>query len=204
MRTPRIELPTVQNWSCHDCSECCRGGLLITLTAEEKRRIEQQHWKAADGVDPQAAVVAHGGGFRLGHQSDGDCVFLDPAGRCRIHAKFGPEAKPLACRLYPLVLHPAGKKFIAGLRFSCPSAVANRGKPMTEQGAELQKLAALVMPAGHTEGTPPPVVSGPAGEWLDFLRFVRRLDLMLATGGVGVALKLMRALHWLGQRRRIM
>jgi len=140
--------------SCHGCSECCRDGLVVTLTPEERLRIEQQRWTAADGVDPQATVVVHGSGFRLGHQSDEACVFLEPAGRCRIHAKFGAEARPLACRLYPLVLHPAGKKLVADLRFSCPSAVANRGKPMSEQDAELQKLAALVVPIGHKESPP--------------------------------------------------
>ena len=63
----------------------------------------------ADGVDPDKMIVSGLMQHRLGHLADGACVFLDPAGRCRIHAKFGEAAKPLACRLYPLVIHPAGK-----------------------------------------------------------------------------------------------
>ncbi len=31
------------------------------------------------------------------------CLFQDPAGRCRIHARFGEEAKPVSCRQFPLV-----------------------------------------------------------------------------------------------------
>ncbi len=197
MKSPRIEIPTIQNWSCHGCSDCCRGELLITLSPEEKQRIQKQNWTVADGVDPAKMIAAEGNRFRLGHQSDGACVFLDSAGRCRIHAKFGEEAKPLACRLYPLVIHPAGKKLVGGLRFSCPSAAANRGKPMSEQGAEIQKLADLVVPGDYQEGSPPPVLATPGMEWPDFLRFVKWLDTSLAAKDVPVALKLLRALHWL-------
>ena len=197
MKSPRIEIPGLQNWSCHGCTDCCRGGLLITLSLAEKERIEKQHWTAADGVDPDSMIAAEGNRFRLMHRSDGACVFLDPAGRCRIHAKFGEDAKPLACRLYPLVIHPAGKKLVVGLRFSCPSAVANRGKPLSEQRAEVQALANLVVPADYQEGPPPPVLVTPGIEWTDFLRFIKWLDTSLAVKDVPVALRLMRTLHWL-------
>ncbi len=187
----------MQNWSCHGCTDCCRGGLLITLSPAEKQRIEQQNWTPADGVDPDAMIVVEGKGFRLGHQSDGACVFLDPSGRCRIHAKFGEEAKPLACRLYPLVIHPVGKRLVVGLRFGCPSAVANRGRPLSAQRAEIQRLSNLVVPDGYQEGSPPPVLAAPVTEWTDFLRFVKWLDRSLAVKDVPVALKLVRTLHWL-------
>jgi lysine-N-methylase len=176
--------------------------LLITLSAEEKQRIEKQAWTAADGVDPSAIFVAQGSDFRLGHQSDGACVFLDPSGRCRIHAKFGEAAKPLACRLYPLVLHPAGKKVVVGMRFSCPSAAANRGKPLEEQGSDIQKLAALVVPTNYGQIPPPPVSATPGIEWPDFLRYIKWLDVCLAAPGVPIALKLIRALHCLRAAER--
>jgi lysine-N-methylase len=196
MKPAQIEIPEFQNWSCHGCTDCCRGGLLIMLTPADKQRIEQQNWTPADGVDPAATIVAEGTGFRLGHQSDGACVFLDPSGRCRIHAKFGEEAKPLACRLYPLVIHPAGKKLVVGLRFSCPSAAANRGQALSAQRAAIQGLANLVVPSGYQEGSPPPVAAA-QGEWPDLLRFVKWLDRSLAAKDVPVALKLLRTLHWL-------
>ena len=197
MKTLRIETPLIQNWSCHGCTDCCRDQLMIKLSPEEKRRIEGQGWTRADGVDPGAMIVGEGSYFRLGHQSDGACVFLDASGRCRIHAKFGEEAKPLACRLYPLVIHPAGKKLLAGLRFSCPSAVANRGKSLAEQGREIQKLAALVVPDDCQEIPPPPVLASPGMEWPDFLRFVKWLDRSLAVEDAPLALKFLRTLHWL-------
>ena len=187
----------MQNWSCYGCTDCCRDQLVVMLSAGEKERIETQAWTVADGVGPFAMIVAQGEGFRLGHRSDGACVFLDSAGRCRIHTKWGEAAKPLACRLYPFVIHPAGKKLVVGVRFSCPSAAANRGKPMAEQGAELQKLAALVVPEDYRNIEPPPVLATLGMEWPDFLRFIKWLDTSLAGNDVPVALKLLRALHWL-------
>lgn len=197
MKSPRIEIPTIQNWSCHGCSDCCRGQLLIKISAEEKGRIEKQNWTQADGVDPAAMIVEERGYFRLGHQSDGACVFLDAAGRCRIHSKFGEATKPLACRLYPLVIHPAGGKLVVGLRFSCPSAAANLGKPLTERAGELQSLAKEVVPRDFEEGPPPPVVAAHDGEWADFQRFVKWIDTSMSANSVPVALKLLRTLHWL-------
>ena len=197
MKSLPIEIPTLPNWSCHGCSDCCRGQLLIALSPEEKLRIEKQQWTTADGVEPDELIVEEGKMFRLGHQPDGACVFLDAAGRCRIHTKFGEEAKPLACRLYPLVIHPAGNKAVVGLRFSCPSAAENRGRPLSAQSAEIQKLARLVVPEDYDAGSPPPILAAPDGEWPDFLRFVKWLDTSLAPSDVPVALKLLRALHWL-------
>jgi lysine-N-methylase len=197
MKLSRIEIPELQNWSCHGCSDCCRGALLIKISAEEKEQIEKQKWTAADGVDPASMIVKDWNYFRLGHQSNGACVFLDAAGRCRIHAKFGEAAKPLACRLYPLVIHPAGGKLVVGLRFSCPSAAANKGKALTERGVELRELAREVVPRDFDEGPPPAIVAAPPGEWADFHRFVKWLDASLFPSEVPMALKLLRALHWL-------
>jgi len=197
MKPQGIEIPTIQNWSCHGCTDCCRGRLMIAITSAEKLRLEQQNWTAADGVDPAAMLVGEGDQYRLGHSADGACVFLDAAGRCRIHAKFGEAAKPLACRLYPLVIHPAGKRVAVGLRFSCPSAAANRGLPLSAQAKEIRKLASLVVPENYQEGSPPPIAHTSGMQWPDFLRFVKWLDLTLAAEHVPVALKLLRGLHWL-------
>ena len=198
MKSFRIETPSIQNWSCHGCTACCRGGMMIELSDEEKRRIEGQGWTKADGVDPATMIVTEKGLVRLGHQSDGACVFLDAAGRCRIHSRFGEPAKPRACRLYPLTLHPVARKLVVGLRFSCPSAAANAGKPLANQLPALQELAGLVVPDGFA-GFPAPAILQQEGlDWPDFMRFVLWLDKTMSPENKPVALKLQRALHWLG------
>ena len=197
MKPVHIQTPSGQNWSCHGCSDCCRGVMAIPLLPEDRRRIEQQHWSAADGVAPAQMFVSGLNGVRLGHGADGACVFLDANGRCRIHAKFGEAAKPLACRLFPLVIHPAGKKLLVGLRFSCPSAAAGNGKPLAEQGAEISQLVRLVVPPDHADIPPPPVAAATGIAWPDFLRFTRWMDATLAAETAGIGLKLLRTLHWL-------
>lgn len=195
MKPFRIEAPSLQNWSCHGCTACCRGGLVIELSDDEKQRIERQGWTKTDGVDPAKMFVPHKGHFRLGHQEDGACVFLDPAGKCRIHARFGEAAKPRACRLFPLALHPVAKKIVVGVRFSCPSAAANSGPPLSAQTAGLADLARLVVPEGFMDFPAPAILHEESLPWPDFMRFVSWLDHAMSPGNLPVALKLRRALH---------
>jgi len=197
----RLELPTIQNWTCHNCSGCCRQHQ-IEITDEERRRIEEQGWHEDDRIPSgQPTVVWYAGPlwkkrYRLAHQSDGACIFLEENGLCRIHATFGEEAKPLACRIYPYAFHPAGKRVAVSLRFSCPSVVANRGKAVSEQRGELRKIARLVVPDGAQMTPPPGVSSTEQLEWPEFLRFVDALDSTLAEPNVSIATKLLRALFW--------
>jgi lysine-N-methylase len=116
--------------------------------------------------------------------------------------KFGEVAKPLACRLYPLLIYPAGKKVMVGLRFSCPSAAANLGKSLAEYPAEITRLAREVLPEGCEQVPPPAVAVTPGLDWPDFLRYVRWLDVILAAENVSMALKLLRALQWLEKVER--
>jgi lysine-N-methylase len=176
---------------------------VIEVTDEERRRIEGQKWTAADGVPVERPLFVWLAGppwkkrYRLAYQPDGACVFLDERGLCRIHAKFGENAKPLACRIYPYAFHPAGKKVTVSLRFSCPSVVANRGRPVSEQTRDLKQIARLVVPDNAAE-TPPPLVSiREKVDWPDFLRLVSALDETLAQPGVPIVVKLLRALFWI-------
>jgi len=202
MAIPRLELPAIQNWSCHHCGDCCRHHS-IEVTDEERKRIEAQRWTRADGIsdaqnifvplDKPKGKMHH----RLAHQGNGACVFFDSKGLCRIHTKFGEDAKPLACRIFPYAFHPAGKKVVVSLRFSCPSAAANRGKPVSQQAADIKKIAEAVVPEGVEKIPAPPIIASAHPEWPDFLRFIARLDVTLAEPNVPVAVKLLRALFWL-------
>lgn len=197
----RLELPVMQNWSCHNCSGCCRQHE-IEITSEEHQRILAQNWNSADGIPPGQPVVEKMSGmfgkkrYRLAHQPDGACVFLDERGLCRIHAKFGEAAKPLPCRVYPYTFHPSGKGVTISLRFSCPSAVANKGRPVAQQTKELREIAQLVVPRG-AENSPPPRVNRRAQvSWSDFRRFVDALEGDIADSSVPLAVRLARTLLW--------
>lgn len=170
-----LTLPTIQNWSCHNCSGCCKQHL-IEITEAERQRIIDQKWTEADGIPQgQAVVEPHAGPFwkrryRLAHQSDGACVFLNEQGLCRIHAKFGEAAKPLACRIYPYAFHPAGKRITVSLRFSCPSVVKNLGRTCSQNKDEIKTLAKLVVPEGSDQISAPQLNSKCSSNWDDVLR----------------------------------
>src|SRR5712691_4045759 len=128
MSLPIRHLPVVQNWDCHGCTNCCRD-YVVHVTDEERRRILAQGWETDPDIGDLPLFVRFGPWWRrrwrLSERGNGDCVFLSPQGRCRIHERFGGDAKPLACRLFPFVLVPTENHWRVGLRYACPSVAAN-------------------------------------------------------------------------------
>ena len=207
MASLRLDLPVLQNWDCHNCGGCCKQHL-IEITDAERERIVTQGWTAADGIPEGQPIFEKMNGFfgrpqwRLAHRADGGCVFLDERGLCRIHAKFGEPAKPLACRIYPYAFHPAGKSVAVSLRFSCPSVVKNAGRTMTAQQAEIRRLAEAVVPQDAVTNPAPQINAAERLDWPDFHRCVDALDETLApTAGPSptpLVVRLLRAVEWTG------
>ncbi|QDV28326.1 Flagellin N-methylase [Planctopirus ephydatiae] len=163
-----LELPLLQNWSCHNCGGCCKKHL-IEITEAERQRIDSQGWNAAElpeGLPPYVPLGRTSEGrYRLSQRADGACVFLTDEGLCQIHARFGEPAKPLPCRLYPYVFHPTGKGLVVGLRYSCPSVIRNAGRDLGSQQAELKQLAQETI-ADWPEEIPAPRLSDRSpGAW---------------------------------------
>lgn len=193
-----LELPTIQNWCCHNCGGCCRQHA-IYITAAEEQRITQQHWTDLPGWPKgNGLFVKDGprGQKRLATREDGACVFLDEQGLCRIHGKFGEPAKPLACQVYPYAFHPSGEGLTVSLRFSCPSVVKNLGRPVSDQTADLQRLAKQVLPEHYKALPPPDLIRGLRMAWSEFLDVVDALDAMLHVADVPLVLRVRRLLEW--------
>ncbi len=143
MSLPVRSLPVLQNWDCHGCTDCCRE-YRVGITEEERKRILAQGWEndpATQGMKLFARDGWFSGKYRLNHRADGACVFLDEKGGCRIHAKFGSEAKPLACRMYPFVFTPMGNHWRVGLRYACPSVTNDQGRPVSEHLGVIREYA---------------------------------------------------------------
>jgi lysine-N-methylase len=181
-------LPLVQNWDCHVCGNCCKE-YHVVLSEEERRRIAEQGWENDPLVAGMPLFTRFGPPwarrYELSHREDGSCIFLSEQGRCRIHERFGSEAKPLPCRLYPFILVPAGNHWRVGLRFACPSATESRGRQAGVHAADLQRYAVQLVererlarsPAGPAQlGMPPPALQGRQRvDWPDLFRFVEVL-----------------------------
>lgn len=202
MPSPPLILPTIQNWNCHNCAGCCRQHE-IEITPEEKTRIEKQRWDEDDSIPQGQPVLVKMGlsptsnRYRLAHQEDGSCIFLDEKGLCRIHAKFGEPAKPLACQVYPYAFHPAGKKVAVSLRFSCPSVVANLGKRVDQQSGEIKKIADQVLPQRYKPPAAPSLTAKESLGWPDTLKMVAALNGFFKARDCRFLVQLMRAISWM-------
>jgi lysine-N-methylase len=188
MGFPVMQLPVVQHWECHASGSCCKEHR-IPLTDAERARIAAQGWDAEG--DLSGYPPFHRGGwlrrrYFLNHRPDGSCVFLSAEGRCRIHERHGYETKPLACRLFPFVLVPAGDHWRVSLRFSCPSAAASTGPALSAYDAELADFAVRLaereklgpQPAGFLN-RPPRLRGGVRLPWPDLLHLVDGLMMVL-------------------------
>ena len=185
MTMPVRSLPVIQNWDCSGCGACCRA-YHVPVTAEERGRIERQGWEQDEEFQGVAYFAKEGswlagGGYRLNHRADGACVFLGPDNRCRIHAKFGSAAKPLACRVYPFLLVPAGDHWRLGLRFACPAVAGDQGRPIADHLPEAREYAAaLEADSPATVGSLPiPLQAGRIVPWSDILRIVTAVSKLL-------------------------
>lgn len=54
------------------------------------------------------------------------CIMLDEQGLCRIHSRWGPEAKPGVCQMYPFIALPADRVGFDGLGLSLSCTQAGR------------------------------------------------------------------------------
>jgi lysine-N-methylase len=186
MSLPIRHLPVVQNWDCRACGGCCHE-YQVGVTDQERERILSQGWERDPVLAGKPLFVRGGHGWRkryhLNQRPDGACIFLSSEGRCRIHERFGPEGKPLACRLYPFVLIPAGDHWQVGLRFACPSAIASKGRALREHQPELKRYAELLeqqSPAPLRQLPPPTLQSGQSVPWSELHRFVQAILAILS------------------------
>lgn len=178
MSFPLRDLPVMQNWDCHTCGDCCHR-MKAVITDEEKRRIE-----ALDLVgDPDVAAKpwfarAGSGKWTLRHRPDGGCVFLTAANHCRLQERFGADVKPFVCRLFPFLLIPAGNHWRVGMRFSCPSAAANQGRPVADARNDLVHLSGLLeqhVGRSADSATPALMQMGEQLAWPEMVRVVEVL-----------------------------
>jgi lysine-N-methylase len=183
MTLPVRQLPVIQNWDCHNCGFCCRE-YVVHVTDEEKRRIEDQGWAQKPEFAGKALFRKVKGRWALNEQQGG-CIFLDERGWCRIHSSFGPEGKPLACRLYPFILVPAGDHWNIGLRFACPSVSTNKGRSLREHLPDLRRYADLLRHQMPTidKLAPPALQRRQRVAWADLQRFVQSLSRIFSDRG---------------------
>ncbi len=211
MARPIQHLPVLQNWDCHVCGTCCQE-YQVEISETERKRIESQNWDVEQDLGGRAPFKRQGW-FRkrwmLNHRADDSCVFLSEQGRCRIHEKFGFAAKPLPCRLFPFVLTPVNDYWAVGMRYACPSAAANKGRPVLEHDKDLIEFARLLaeregltpQPNG-TLTKPPELKIGHRLDWSDLLRVQKAVLSIIRNSKVPLERRLRQCLSFSKEMRK--
>jgi lysine-N-methylase len=194
IRLPILTLPVGdQRYSCHGCGNCCRD-FTVQLRDDDLRRLREQKWEERVG---SPVTIEFRGQAYLRQRDDGACIFWMPDGRCRIHAEFGFEEKPIACQLFPFSIVPGERDAAIGINFACGSVLENKGAALGTHKSELLRMAERVpetLEAPVSIGLAEGLVAEP-GE-IDAL--VAGLDAYLRRSEVPLVLRL-DGLAWLAQ-----
>jgi Fe-S-cluster containining protein len=107
LEIPRGAVLPDMRFECQGSGACCRNLSLGPLAQADVRRLETLDLASAfpllGGASPvEAHALPDGGSAPFLRKVDGHCVFQLDDGRCGLHVRLGPEAKPLTCRLFPL------------------------------------------------------------------------------------------------------
>ncbi|MBI4617047.1 MAG: YkgJ family cysteine cluster protein [Planctomycetes bacterium] len=146
-KSPRLELPSGQNFTCQGSTRCCRM-LDVPLLPAELARYAGEDWKEK----PIARTL--GGAPHTPLVRSGACAFLSEEGRCRIHERLGACGKPLTCRIFPYTFAFCGPTVRVGVRFSCPTILANKGEPVVRQEDLVRGMAQAYRQAKRIEPLP--------------------------------------------------
>ena len=93
MALPIRHLPVLQNWDCHVCGTCCQE-YVVTVTDEEKKRIDAQGWDRDADLGGFVPFVRHGPPWAR------TMAAQPPARRqLRLPEREGPLPRPRAARL---------------------------------------------------------------------------------------------------------
>ncbi len=134
-------------WSCTGCGHCCRSFDLgpvepSTLAALEAADLPARWTPAAQAPWYELRPGHDGQPVAWLSRRDGACVFLEPEGRCWLHAELGEASKPAFCREFPFHLVIERHHSSAVVRPTCADLHRSRldGAPL---GPQVQGLAAL-------------------------------------------------------------
>jgi len=194
-----IRLPIIipplrdQRYSCHGCGNCCKD-FTVQLRPEDEAKLRAQRWEERLG---EPVTVEFRGQTFLRQRDDGACIFWQEDGRCRIHAEFGLEEKPVACQMFPFSLVPIEGGAAMGLNFACQSVLENRGAKLGSHGDDLRRMASLV-PELRPVGRPPMLTRSLRAETVEVEALINIVDGWLRNDEVDLTTRL-DGLAWLVQ-----
>jgi Fe-S-cluster containining protein len=149
VRRGEERLPTMvldgARFECQGSGACCRNYHFGPLKESDvERLLALPLGEAFPHVEPPYVIERLVGAQtqRYLKSVDHACVFLDADHRCGLHARFGAEAKPDLCRIYPIerLVTYDGIRTSDGSTCATFATSARRGRPLVEELAWLRPL----------------------------------------------------------------
>jgi len=146
----RLRVLTVPKHTCGQCAACCASFRVGPLTDHDIERLKAAAPAVLAAMDDPPAEFLETDGYRgqtawFLRKRNGFCVFFE--GGCSVHRVAGSEAKPLACRMFPLQITKTDDGLRLGNRATCLSDAAvyrtGDGVPAPIVAAALAESAAL-------------------------------------------------------------
>lgn len=163
-----LELPTIQNWSCHNCGGCCRQHAIYVTEAEEQPIIDQK-WTDLPTCRLGSVFVADGpsGQKRLATRDDGECALMS-RGLCRIHARFDEPAKAACLPDISLRVSSCGRRADRQLAVQLSVCGEESGRARCGTGTAPCSAGRQVLPSNYKPLPPPELVRGQKVSWRRF------------------------------------
>jgi Fe-S-cluster containining protein len=185
-----IHIPNGINFQCTRCGNCCFSWP-VPVTDEDVERIARVTGVGDSGelfrplVSKSTRLSAYSHTLEKG--ADGRCQFLTTDNFCRLHAEFGPQAKPSMCQLFPYTFTPTPSGVYASVSFASTGALYNSGQPLSEQRdliASQFQLFSQLMPHFQPDWSTAQLVDGTPLPWQDYITKIEPelLDIFAPTG----------------------
>jgi Fe-S-cluster containining protein len=137
-----LHIPAGLNFECTGCGNCCLKWP-VPITASDLERLQKMGGanvtKLGSLFSKRFELFSH----YLNKLPDGRCEFLDADNQCSVHTKYGANAKPSMCSLFPYTFCCTPTGTYASVSFASTGVLLNSGKPLTEQEQLLQEKSTL-------------------------------------------------------------
>jgi Fe-S-cluster containining protein len=177
-----LHIPSGINYECTGCGNCCLQWP-VPSTADDRQRIidlsRELEVKGQLFRRVEMDVIKNSANqfqYTLEKRSDGRCIFLTENNRCQLHERFGAEAKPGMCQLFPYTFTDAPDGFYASVSFASSGALFNQGKPLLEQRDHLTGRLTLfkkLFPGLHLNWSQIQLFDGHPIRWANYLLLER-------------------------------
>ena len=166
-----VALPGARH-ACQGSSLCCRSYRLGPVEPEEAEVIRALPLRDAmpDLSDEEPFVRMDGHLFL--RTVDAHCLFLQSDHRCGLHAHFGEDTKPLACRQYPIQMKATFREIRVFNNHQCASHFVSQaaGPPLVAAARLTGKTETGELPLFH------PIVYADEETAVDYVQFLELED----------------------------